>query len=222
MPYDLIIFDCDGTLVDSEYLNNKVTADLLAELGLPQYNVDYALEHFAGKSMTDIRKFIEVDAGVSLPDSFVAEYAKRVTAGMPTLMKRIPGAFETVRDLHTRIKICVGSNGERSNVLTALSIAGLSPFFPEENVFTKSMVKNAKPAPDLFLLAASRMGTAPGKTLVMEDSVTGTKAGVAAGMDVVGITATFHDPDGQASLLKAAGARHIVEHFADIGPFIRN
>lgn len=220
MPYDLIIFDCDGTLVDSEYLNNKVTADLLAELGLPQYDVYYALAHFAGKSMTDIRKFIEVDAGVSLPDTFVVEYAKRVTAGMPELMKLIPGALETIRDLHTRIKICVGSNGERSNVLAALSIAGLSPFFPEENVFTKSMVKNAKPAPDLFLLTASRMGAEPEKTLVVEDSVTGTKAGVAAGMDVVGITATFHDPAAQSEALKGAGVRYIAERFSDILSFI--
>jgi HAD superfamily hydrolase (TIGR01509 family) len=220
MAYDLIIFDCDGTLVDSEYLNNKVTADLLAELGLPQYNVDYALTHFAGKSMSDIRKFIEVDAEVSLPDTFVMEYAKRVTAGMPDLMKRIPGALETVGALHERVKICVGSNGERSNVLAALSIAGLSSFFPEEFVFTKNMVKNAKPAPDLFLLAADRMGFAPSQTLVAEDSVTGTLAGVAAGMTVVGLTATFHDPVAQAKALKEAGAHYVVERFADIAELL--
>ncbi len=220
MSYDLIIFDCDGTLVDSEYLNNKVTTDLLAELGLPQYDLDYALKHFAGRTLTDIGQDIHAETGVRLPPEFMDNYVRGVKAGMPSLLKAIEGVAATLEKIEPHIKICVGSNGERSNVLDSIHHAGLGRFFPDDHVFTKSMVRHPKPAPDLFLLAAERMGAQPAHTLVVEDSATGTKAGIAAGMTVVGLTATFHDREGQAALLREAGAHHIAGRFHDILAFL--
>jgi HAD superfamily hydrolase (TIGR01509 family) len=220
MKYDLIIFDCDGTLVDSEYLNNKAVADLLAERGLPQYDVAYALEHFAAKTMKEVREIVLRDTGIVLPDSFSADFVARVQAALPTELKMIEGVLETLEALHVEIPVCVASNGERSNVRTCLEIAGLTPFFPDARVFTKNMVKHPKPAPDLFLLAAEKMGAAPARTLVVEDSVTGATAGKAAGMTVVGLTAAAHDPAAQEAALRAAGADYVTRTFADITGFL--
>jgi HAD superfamily hydrolase (TIGR01509 family) len=220
MNYDLIIFDCDGTLVDSEYLNNKAVADLLAELGLPQYDVAYALEHFAARTMKEVREIVLRDTGIVLPDSFSADFVARVQAVLPTELKIIEGVLETLQALHVRIPVCVASNGERSNVRTCLEIAGLTPFFPDACVFTKNMVKHPKPAPDLFLLAAQTMGADPSRTLVVEDSVTGTMAGKAAGMTVAGMTAAAHDPIAQGAALRAVGADYITHNFADIAGFL--
>jgi beta-phosphoglucomutase-like phosphatase (HAD superfamily) len=112
--------------------------------------------------------------------------------------------------------MCVGSNGERLNVTRIIEAAGFTRFFPDAHIFTKDMVKHAKPAPDLFLLAAEKMGVPPKRTLVIEDSPTGTAAGVAAGMTVVGFTGAAHDHAAQAKLLRAAGAHHVTADFLDI------
>ncbi len=218
--YDLIIFDCDGTLVDSEYLNNKVTSDLLTGYGFPQYTTEHLIEAFAGLSMSDVKRIVEAETGTILPPSFLTDYMVRVNDEVPSLLKQIDGVVDTIDRLRHDIRICVGSNGERSNVLRSIKYAGLGPYFPDDVVFTKDMVAHAKPAPDLFLLAAEKMGAAPERTLVIEDSITGAKAGKAAGMTVIGLTATFHDSDRQAGALLAAGAHHIAGHFSEIMGFI--
>lgn len=216
MAYDLVIFDCDGTLVNSEYLNNMVVAVLLAEQGLPQYTTAHCIEIFAGKGMHEVLNTVRAETGVALPPGFVAEYSRRVNENMAAHMQVIDGARETVGALHGRVGICVGSNGERVNVLAMVAAGGYGAFFPDELVFTKDMVENAKPAPDLFLLAARRLGADPGRTMVVEDSPTGVRAGVAAGMTVVGFTGSAHDPAAQERLLRGAGAHHITADFRDI------
>jgi beta-phosphoglucomutase-like phosphatase (HAD superfamily) len=216
MAYDLIIFDCDGTLVDSEYLNNKVVADQLAELGLPQYDTAHNIAAFAGKGMHEVINTVKADTGRDLPANFTAEYSRRVNEGLAEHMKVIDDVHETLRHFHGRVKICVGSNGERSNVTRMIEVGGMTEFFPEAHIFTKDMVRNAKPAPDLFLFAAAKMGAPPARTLVIEDSITGAAAGVAAGMIVVGFTGSVHDRAAQEKALRRVGAHYITACFADI------
>ena len=213
---DLIIFDCDGTLVDSEYLNNKATADVLAALGLPQYDTDYCLRHFAGKGMGEMAAVILDETGVILPDDFIGRYMALVHARMPNELHAIPGVEAALIRLEGDCAMCVASNGERSNVLRSLRLTGLDRYFTDDCVFTKDMVPNPKPAPDLFLCAARRMGAAPSRCIVVEDSVTGTTAGVAAGMEVIGFVGTYAEKAAQAANLRAAGAVRIVERFADV------
>ena len=216
MSFDLIIFDCDGTLVDSEYLCNKVISDILAEIGMPQFDVAYTLEHFAGLSAPVAFERVAVESGKTLPADVVQIYERRVNESMAEELRFIDGVPETLARFHGTYDMCVGSNGERSSVLLSLQHAGLERFFSHENVFTKEMVENPKPAPDLYLLAARKMGTDPACTLVVEDSVAGVKAGKAAGMRTVGLTATYHDKEGHGAALLRAGADHVADRFARI------
>ena len=214
--YDLVIFDCDGTLVDSELLNNSVTADMIAENGLPQYDTQYCLDHFAGITLTNIIKLLEDRHDVRFPADTVAVARQRVKERMAAELRTVPHAVETVREIAAHHKICVASNGERGSVLQSLELAGLSLLLPEPVVFTANMVKHPKPAPDLFLLAAEKMGAAPERCLVVEDSKFGLLGAVTAGMDVLGIVGLHHHPEAQARTLTETGATAIIRHLPEI------
>jgi HAD superfamily hydrolase (TIGR01509 family) len=216
MERDLIIFDCDGTLVDSEYLCNKVIADILAGLGLPQYTAEYCVDHFAGLSAPVALSVIARETGRTFPPDIVQIYERGVNENIDQL-RFIAGVTETLPRLAEKYHLCVGSNGERSTVLLSLKQAKIDHYFPDERVFTKDMVVNAKPAPDLYLLAAQRMGIPPSRVTVIEDTVTGVTAGKAAGMRVIGIMAAYHDKEGHARALKAAGAGDVIDDFTLLG-----
>lgn len=217
--FDLFIFDCDGTLADSEGLNNQALLDALHEHGFTQYDMAYALRHWVGTTVGNILQGITKDSGRTVDRTVVDRYMQYVNVRQATQLKPVPGAAHLVGACGARGKICVASNGERGNVLQSLEIIGLMPFFTPETVFTKAQVARPKPAPDLFLYAAERMGTDPARCVVVEDSVTGVAAGRAAGMTVWGFTGTGHDPAGHSAALLAAGADSIfarLEQMADI------
>ncbi|MCB1530738.1 MAG: HAD family phosphatase [Rhodospirillales bacterium] len=214
--FDLIIFDCDGTLVDSEYLNNKALSDLLCEYGLPQYDVAYALENFVGKTVSNILLMIQMETGFSFPKDTVSRYIENARRLQKTHLKPIPDAMEVVKNCARHLKVCVGSNGERSNVLESLRLTGFLDVFSDETVFTKVQVPNGKPAPDLFLFAAGKMGAAPRRCLVIEDSESGVIAGKEAGMDVWGFTGVCPDKKRAEISLKNAGADRVIEHLIHI------
>lgn len=208
--YDLIIFDCDGTLVDTELLYNTVISDLLIECGLRDYTPAKCLELFTGLTLSNIRKTVELGHDVDLSSQMTSEiYVGRAQEMMDRGIKAIDGAAALL-DALTGQKICLASNGERSSVIKSLKLTRLFDYFggQEDSIFTKIQVQNAKPAPDLFLFAASRMGVAPARCVVIEDSVAGVSAGVAAGMDVIGFTGSHHNPDYHATQLKNIGAKH--------------
>lgn len=216
--YELIIFDCDGTLVDSEYLNNKAFTDILLEYGMPQYDVDYALKNFVGMTLTDIMQFVTGETGFCFPEDTLTKYISNVKKFQKTdLLKTIPRAIEIVKSCSSKFKVCVGSNGERSNVLESLKILGFMDIFSEETVFTRIQVEKGKPAPDLFLYAAEKMKIAPENCLVIEDSATGVRAGIAAGMDVWGFTGVSHDAENQKKQLLNAGASDVFSDIIHIG-----
>ena len=214
--FDTVIFDCDGTLSDSEYLNNKATADVLAELGFPRYTVEVSMDKFVGMAMTEVKKFIETEEGRAVPDSFIPDFIDRVAQYQKTGLKPVAGAVEAVTELVPKYKTCVASNGERSNVISSLEMIGLYDFFGDEKTFTKIQVARGKPAPDLFLFAAERLSSDPASCIVIEDSASGVMAGVAAGMYVIGFTGSSHDHNGTAANLKAAGAHTICASWPDI------
>lgn len=216
MHYDLIIFDCDGTLVDSETLYNTITSELLNEMGYPEYTPMLCVELFGGRSWTDIRLILEDRHQVKMPHDIVRSYADIANSRMDAELKVVEHALETVHHLYNKIKICVASNGERGNILKSLKIAKLDPYFPEHIVFSKIQVPRAKPFPDLFLYAANIMNVDPAKTLVIEDSVAGVQAGIAAGMDVAGFIGTAHDKEAHIMALTGAGAHRILDSFIHI------
>ncbi len=210
--FDLVIFDCDGTLTDSEYLNNQALLDVLHAEGLTQYTLEHAYKHWVGTTVSNILLAIKAETGRELlPQDVIPRYTRRVSELQLTALKPIEGAAELIVAAKARCKVCVASNGERKNVIDSLEKTGLMTNFTEDIVFTKVQVKNPKPWPDLFLFAASTMGADPSRCLVIEDSSAGVRAGVAAGMTVWGYTGSSHDPEKQAQVLKSAGAHEVFD-----------
>ena len=208
---DLIIFDCDGVLVDSEVPSCRCLAHALAGYGI-KLDVDQALDLFLGRSVTAVFEHYEA-LGRSIPSQFAAELRKGVRAAFVSSLRAIEGVNSILKEL--QIPHCVASSSDVDRVALSLSLTGLAPHF-DARLYTSQMVERGKPAPDLFLYAAERMQVNPRRTLVIEDSVSGVRAGKAAGMTVWGFVGGSHyqSRDGRDILL-GAGADRVFERMAD-------
>jgi HAD superfamily hydrolase (TIGR01509 family) len=210
-PYDLIIFDCDGVLIDSELLSCNALIALLQQHGL---DVDFELvfDKFLGRSPQAILDYCAL-SGRPLPDDFHSKLSAAVRASFAKSLKALPGATEVLQDLEARY--CIASSSDLERMDYSLRLAGFSS--PAgDRMFSAEMVGRGKPAPDLFLHAAAAMAAVPGRTLVVEDSVTGVRAGKAAGMTVWGFVGGSHyaTRNGRALLL-AAGADRVFDRMVD-------
>jgi HAD superfamily hydrolase (TIGR01509 family) len=184
----LVIFDCDGVLVDSESITNRVYAKMLNELGIP-VTLDDMFEQFVGRSMNYCWDLVARMLGRPPPPHLIEEYLARTTAALQSELQAVPGIEETLDALEAiRVPYCVASSGTHEKMATTLGITGLLPRFMGR-ISSVTDVANAKPAPDVFLHAAGRNGVAPSACCVIEDSPTGVAAGVAAGMTVYGYCA---------------------------------
>ncbi len=221
MAHDLIIFDCDGTLVDSEMLNIKACTDTLFKHGVTAYSLDDVIVRFGGMTMANISKIVLAEQGITLSQSFVTDFVEQARANKAGALTAIDGALPAVEELARSFKTCVASNGERSLVFDSLRMTGFDALFDEARVFTRIQVKDGKPAPDLFLFAAEKMKSVPSTCLVIEDSPTGVLAGVAAGMHVIGFTGSAHDRADTARKLLAAGADTITSSWDEILHYIK-
>src|SRR5882724_6318034 len=177
---DLVIFDCDGVLVDSEIVSFKVEAEMFAEIGIGLTAHDL-LTRFLGTSSASMFAIIEQENDIKLPADFAERTARRTLEVFDRELKPIPGIADLLASLPDRK--CVASSSEPPRVRHSLSLAGILHHF-EPHIFSATQVKRGKPAPDLFLLAAESMGTAPARCLVNEDSVAGVTA-VCASMTVL-------------------------------------
>jgi beta-phosphoglucomutase-like phosphatase (HAD superfamily) len=214
--FDLIIFDCDGTLTDSESFNTRALIEVLQEAGFDGYTFEHAYKNWVGVTVSNILLQIQMETGRMPPDTVIPRYMARVAELQLTGLLPVEGAASLVAKCREKYKICVASNGERRNVLESLNITGLMPNFTESTVFSKTQVKNPKPWPDLFLYAAAQMGAEPERCLVIEDSMTGVRAGIAAGMTVFGYAGSAHDPEKQHQHLRAAGAHEVFDRLIHI------
>ena len=208
---DLIIFDCDGVLIDSEVLSCRCLSAALAGYGI-KLGVDQALDLFLGRSVTAVFEHYEA-LGRSIPEQFATELRAGVRAAFLSSLRPIEGVSSVLEDL--RIPHCVASSSDFERVSFSLSLTGLAPHF-DTRLYTSQMVKRGKPAPDLFIYAAERMQVDPHRTLVIEDSISGVKAGKAAGMTVWGFVGGSHyqSRDGKA-ILRDAGADRVFRRMAD-------
>lgn len=219
--HDLIIFDCDGTLVDSEYLYNSITSELLNEIGYLEYTPELCMELFTGQSWSTIRHDLEARHGEKMPDDIIQRYIRIANERMNHDFDATEHADNVLHTLVQNHQICVGSNGERNNVIKSLEVTGLLHHFDEDRIFTKIQVEKPKPAPDLFLFACEKMQTAPAHTLIIEDSPSGVAAARAANIDVIGFVGTSHAPEKQAENLKNAGADFIIDSLIHIEQHIK-
>jgi HAD superfamily hydrolase (TIGR01509 family) len=189
MRYDLVIFDNDGVLVDSEPLSNTLLAAYLTELGHPTSYED-SLRDYMGAAMHRVHDLIGERTGERLPADFDAIFDGRVFAAFERELQPVPGAPEVVEKLAADgVPYCVASSGSHERIRVGHRTTGLDRWFDDARIFSSQDVGRGKPAPDLFLYAAEQMGAAPEKCLVVEDSPLGVQAARAAGMDVYGFTA---------------------------------
>lgn len=217
MTYSLILFDCDGTLVDSEYLNNLAMIKVLHDFNLTQYTIKHALDTFTGLRFGEIIRSISAETGQTFPKDIAQNYLQKVRVLAPDYLKPIEGVINVVQLAHERCEhVYVVSNGERNNVLTSLDFVGLRSYFDDARVITGLMAPNPKPAPDLFLLAGEMSGVSSEHALVIEDSVAGVTAAVAAGMNAWGFTGTHHDSENHANTLRTAGASQVFSSMDDL------
>jgi len=186
---DLVLFDNDGVLVDSEPIANRALAGLLTELGVPTTYED-SLRDYLGGTMARVRDIVRARDGVTLPDDFDAVYHARVFAGFRAELAAVVGVSEVIDALDAAgVAYCLASSGTHERIRIALERTGLIARFSADVVFSSQDVALGKPAPDLFLHAARTMGVDPSRCAVVEDSPLGVAAARAAGMTVYGYAA---------------------------------
>ncbi|MEV5594685.1 HAD family hydrolase [Streptomyces sp. NPDC052496] len=189
MRYDLIIFDNDGVLVDSEPISNTIMAGYLTELGHPT-SYEESIRDYMGAAMHRVHDLVKERTGQLLPEDFETTLHARVFEAFERELEPVAGVAEVLGKLTADgTPYCVASSGSHERIRVGHRKTGLAEWFEEEWIFSSQDVGKGKPAPDLFLHAAREMGVAPERCAVVEDSPLGVQAAVAAGMDVYGFTA---------------------------------
>ena len=207
----LVIFDCDGVLVDSEPISNEVLAGELTAAGLPTTPAE-AIATYKGRLLSDVVELAESRLGSPLPEGFVAEYERKRTLEFDRRLRAIDGAADTVERVRAAgIEVCVASQGKLEKTELTLSLTGLRPLFGTDALFSAYSVARGKPHPDLFLFAARTMGASPARCTVVEDTELGVRAAVAAGISVFAYVA-----DGDEAALRAAGATGVLQRLSEL------
>jgi HAD superfamily hydrolase (TIGR01509 family) len=214
---NLIIFDCDGVLVDSEPISIRCTAAALTAAGYP---IDAAgvLERFLGISTAAMVAMVEQETGRPMPPGFVENLRHRILTAFERELRPMDGVADLLD--HLDRPVCVASSSVPERIRLSLRVTGLLERL-EPNIFSATMVRHGKPAPDLFLLAAERMGVPPPSCIVIEDSIAGVRAGRAAGMMVFGFVGGSHlSPALAGPRLLAEGAHQVFERMADLNEYL--
>ncbi len=206
-PYDLVIFDCDGVLVDSEALACVVHADVMTQYGYT-ISAEQVHDRFLGRSAREARLEVESELGRTFPDTYTAQLRATIDRVFGEQLTPVPHIAETLAKLSQRI--CVASSGTPTRIHSSLTTTGLIERF-SPHLFSAMQVERGKPAPDLFLFAAAQMNTPPERCVVVEDSVPGVTAAHAAGMAVIGFTGGSHSRPGDADRLRAVGATIVID-----------
>ena len=212
MAIDLVIFDCDGVLIDSEIISAQMLVDELAGFGV-QIDLAYVARHFLGRSYPTVMATIRKEFGLDLPPAFEDQYRSRLMAAFEQDLAIMPGV-RAVLDRMT-LPYCVATSSSPKRAQRSLQMVGLG-HLTSDKLFTATMVQNGKPAPDLFLLCATHHGAAPQNCLVIEDSLNGVRAARAAGMPVWRFTGGSHLKDRALDEPEDATPDR---HFGDFGAF---
>ena len=216
MAFDLVIFDCDGVLVDSEVISCRAHADLLTLHGYP-ITADQVLERFLGVSDLDARMIVEAELGRKLPDDFTSQVKHSTLQSYADDLQPVPHVAEAIAAIG--LPKCVASSGTPEKIRHGLTCAGLYEVL-SPHIFSASQVRRGKPAPDLFLFAAGQMKVSPERCVVIEDSVAGITAARAAGMTVLGFHGGSHCRPGYAGRLRAAGAAAVFDDMRELSRLI--
>jgi len=220
-PFDAVLFDCDGVLVDSEPITMRVLARMLGELGW-NISLDETMEIFKGKAVRDEASLIQTRTGFSLTQDWLASFWARRNAALEEELVAIPGACPAVGTLHEMLggRIAVASGADRRKVELQLAKVGLLDYFAGR-IFSGHETPRSKPYPDVYLAAAGALGIAPARCAVVEDTVTGAAAGVAAGATVFGYSPGGPDHS-DADSLREVGVAQVFHDMNDLPGVLAN
>lgn len=186
----LMIFDCDGVLVDSEIISNRIDAEALTSFGYP-ITAEESVRKFTGLNAKTVRQIILNESGIDVPLDYLNSHQLIVLKAFETeLLSLIKPVLEIIDE--KKISRCVASSSQRNRVIRCLELTEQFMYFNDRSIFTSQQVANGKPAPDLFLFAANQMGFKPEDCIVIEDSAAGIEAAIAAGMHVIGFLGGGH------------------------------
>ena len=216
MRFDAVLFDCDGVLVDSEPITNGVLRDMLEESGWT-LSAEECLRLFVGKAVRDERALIEARTGQPLTEDWMRRFNERRNLRLRAELETVPGALDAVMTAHAHAggRIACASGADRHKVEFQIDKAGMRPYF-RDRIFSGHEMPRSKPAPDVYLAAAAHLGVPGARCLVVEDTVTGVRAGQAAGAVV---WAYCPRPDAADALL-AAGAVRLLRHMGEIADLL--
>lgn len=214
---DLLVFDCDGVLVDSEALVMEVEAALLTEAGFP-LSTDEIADNYVGLSYTTMMADLGARYGRPVPEELSQRVQRAALERFPDHLVAVPGMTELLAT-SDRAR-CVASSSNIDRIELSLRITGLADRFAAGTIFSAQMVERGKPAPDLFLLAAHTLGVEPAGCLVIEDSTAGVTAAKAAGMQVVGLVAGGHARPHLGHRLEEAGASRVFQRVDQLAEFL--
>jgi HAD superfamily hydrolase (TIGR01509 family) len=209
---DLVIFDCDGVLVDSEPIVNRAHAEALTACGYP-ITEDELADRFCGLSDADMFAIIERERGSPLSPSYAERVGEVIEQQFRRSLTAIPGIRETLDGLQAAR--CVASSSTPAQLRRKLELTGLATGFGGK-LFSAAMVAHGKPAPDLFLYAAAEMGARPDRCVVIEDSPAGITAALAAGMIAIGFCGGGHCRPGHEARLRDCGAALVIADMRDL------
>jgi HAD superfamily hydrolase (TIGR01509 family) len=207
LPFDAVLFDCDGVLVDSEPVVNRVLAEMLGELGWA-ISLAETMRVFVGKMVRDEAALIQARTGFALTEAWLEQFRQRRNAALALELVEVAGATGAVRELHAALggRIAVASGADRHKVELQLAKIGLLDCFAGR-IFSGQEQPRGKPHPDVYLAAAAALGVPPVRCAVVEDTVTGARAGLAAGATVFGYAPASAGHDHADALLAAGVAR---------------
>jgi haloacid dehalogenase superfamily, subfamily IA, variant 3 with third motif having DD or ED len=211
-PFDLLISDCDGVLVDSEVLADRVMLDALSGY-VPRAELEQFLAGSFGQTAEEIVERVQRHFAIALPPGTFEDIRRRSEALIAAEVQPIDGVREAL--LAIALPLAVASNSHRHSVVASVARAGLSARVGG-SIFSADMVARPKPAPDVYLLAARTLGVAPARCLVIEDSATGARAALDAGMSVIGFTGAAHIPAGHAATLRELGVAAVMRHMREL------
>lgn len=209
----LIIFDFDGVVADSETIANQALADYITSLGRPT-TLDESIHMFMGKRFADVQSAVEAWLGRPLPATMEQDYRAKTRVVMRRDVGPVAGVAAFL-DGHRHMARCVASSSSIEWLDHCVDKFGMRPHFGK-NLFSATAVRHGKPAPDIFLYAAQQMAAEAQATLVIEDSPAGVTGAKAAGMTVIGFLGGSHSRDGHRERLEAAGADHIAHSYDDV------
>jgi len=213
--FDAVLFDCDGVLVDSEPITNRILTSMLGELGWC-LSIEETMRIFVGKTVMDEAPLIEAHTGVAISSQWLMEFRTRRNAALDRELIAIPGALLAVQRVHDEFngRVAVASGADRLKVNLQLLKVGMAEYF-DGRIFSGHEMPRSKPYPDVYLAAAKALDVDPARCAIVEDTVTGVTAGVAAGATVFGYSP--HEQGHSApDALREAGAVHVLQKMDEL------